>query len=188
MIVCRTHVTLEELGKMVRREKVVRRHSRLRAVLLAMQGRDAPTIAAMVGAGRRSVQDWVRRFNERGIDGLSDRPRTGQPRRLTADEEAEICRRLDECLQGGPREGRPILRGPQIKRLIEEHFGKKMSVSGAYKLLHRLGYEPLRPRPRHPRSDPAAQEAFKTSASCASIPCVHFGRDFRGEPCHAAFR
>ena len=30
--------------------------------------------------------------------------------------------------------------------------------------------------------------SYIDSASCAIIPCVHFGQHFRGEPCHAAFR
>jgi hypothetical protein len=33
--------------------------------------------------------------------------------------------------------------------------------------LHRLGFEPLRPRPRHPKADPAAAERFKKTSPAA---------------------
>jgi len=36
-------------------------------------------------------------------------------------------------------------------------------LSGVYALLHRLGYRCLMPRPRHPKADSQAQEAFKKS-------------------------
>lgn len=47
---------------------------------------------------------------------------------------------------------------------INEYFGKRFSLSGAYAVLHRLGFAPLRPRPIHRKADLAAQEAFKKSA------------------------
>ncbi|WP_390625425.1 helix-turn-helix domain-containing protein [Paludisphaera soli] len=34
-------------------------------------------------------------------------------------------------------------------------------MPGVYPPLHRLGYSCLDPRPRHPRSDPAAREEFE---------------------------
>ena len=35
------------------------------------------------------------------------------------------------------------------------------SLDAVYDLMHELGFEPLRPRPRHPEADPDEQEAFK---------------------------
>ena len=53
------------------------------------------------------------------------------------------------------------------RQKIEQLFGKVYSLAGVYKLLHRLGYNDLMPRPRHPDTDPAALEAFK-KRSCPS--------------------
>lgn len=54
------HHTIEQLQVMERREKRARIARRIRAVILAMQGHDAPTIAATLGRSRRAVQEWVR--------------------------------------------------------------------------------------------------------------------------------
>jgi len=56
-------------------------------------------------------------------------------------------------------------RGPVLVDKINSYFGKQFSLSGAYAVLHRLGFEPLRPRPIHRKADPVAQEAFKKSAT-----------------------
>jgi len=54
--------------------------------------------------------------------------------------------------------------GPQVHEHITSCLGVKLSLSAAYEALHRLGYEPLRPRPIHRKSDPKAQEEFKKTA------------------------
>jgi transposase len=168
MTVSKLFEGLIDLQRLCKREKLARNHVRLRAVIMAIEGRDAPTIAGALGVGRRSVQTWIERFNQGGAAALPDRPRSGQPRILTPAQEEEVCRWLDESLSRGPTDGQPILRGPQIRERIEEHFGAKMSLSGAYALLHRLGYEPLRPRPRHPKADADKQQSFKQSAPLLS--------------------
>jgi hypothetical protein len=60
-----------------------------------------------------------------------------------------------------PGEGLAAYNGPILRERIERRFGKAYSLAGVYKLLHRLGYNDLMPRPRHPGTDPAALEAFK---------------------------
>ena len=60
-----------------------------------------------------------------------------------------------------PEEGIAAYNGPILRERIEQRFGKVYSLNGVYKLLHRLGYNDLMPRPRHPDADPAALAAFK---------------------------
>ncbi len=56
---------------------------RARTVLLAGEGLSVPEIAAETGRSERSVYEWLRRYKGSGLDGLQDKPRPGQPRRLT---------------------------------------------------------------------------------------------------------
>ena len=48
-----------------------------------------------------------------------------------------------------------------LRRWIEKQFGTIYSLTGAYDLLHRLGYSWLMPRPRHAKASKEAQEEFK---------------------------
>ena len=55
---------------------------RARVVTLSWDGAQVGQIAAQLGCHPRTVYRWLHRFNEHGIDGLGDLPRSGRPRRL----------------------------------------------------------------------------------------------------------
>jgi transposase len=157
----------QELLSMVRLKRFVRIRHRLRCVALAMEGRTAPEIAVMVGLSRRTVQAWVRRYNEEGVDGLQSRPLPGQPTKLKRADEASFIARID----AGPTDADAVctLRGEDIRRILEDEFGAKYSLNGVYDLLHRLGYSRLRPRPRHRDNDPEAAERWVRDAPLLSV-------------------
>ncbi len=161
------HCSIEKLTSMARLKRYVRIRERLRGVVLAMEGHTAPEIARMVGRGRRTVQEWIRRFNEEGVDGLNNRPLPGQPTKLKRTDEAAFRARIE----AGPTEADAVctLRGADIGRILEEEFGAKYSITGVYDLLHRLGYSSLRPRPRHRGHDPEAAERWVHDAPLLSV-------------------
>jgi hypothetical protein len=68
---------------------------------------------------------------------------------------------MNPFVDAGPSESIATLYGRDIRRILEKHFGVIYTLDGAYKLLHRLGYSCLRPRPRHEKADPLVQEEFK---------------------------
>jgi transposase len=151
------HHDLKSLKQFAAHEKHARRHTRLRAVILAKEGWMAAQIAEALGVSVRTIQQWVGDYNHQGFDGLKDR-RGGNHRYLTAEQEQQLRDHLTATAadpEGGARHAAELL--PHI----EEHFGVRYSLSGLYTLLDRLGYEWLVPRPRHPGADPEAQAAFK---------------------------
>lgn len=65
-------------------------------------------------------------------------------------------------------------RGLDFQQFIEDLFGKRMSLSTVYGLLHELGYEWLVPRFKHRKSDHEAITAFKNvPATIAKIQAEH---------------
>jgi transposase len=70
---------------------------RCRIVLAAAEGQQSKEIAARLGCSRHTVGKWRGRFAQRGLDGLHDEPRPGQPRKIT-DEDVErvIVKALEE--------------------------------------------------------------------------------------------
>jgi transposase len=155
----REHLPLEELVRLERVEKDAARSKRLRIVILAIGGYTAPAIAMSVGLSRRICQRWIARYNAEGLEGLDDR-RGREPRPTLTPAQAEQVR---ERLDAGPRPADRVcsLRGLDVQRILASEFGVLRSLPAVYHLLHRLGYSYLRPRPRHRRSDPGAQEEFK---------------------------
>ena len=98
-------------------------------------------------------------YNRGGLEALPDRPHPGRAPILPHDQEVRFLERIDAPPR--PEDGVCELRGADIRRILEQEFAARYSLSGVYKLLHRLGYNDLMPRPQHPDSDPEAQEFFK---------------------------
>jgi len=88
-----------------------------------------------------------------------DRPHPGRTPHLPHDQEVRFLERIDSPPR--PDDGTCELRGTEIRRILEQEFAARYSLSGVYKLLHRLGYNDLMPRPQHPDSSPEAQEFFR---------------------------
>jgi transposase len=78
-------------------ERWARRHTsaqalalRSRVVLLAAEGLNNTEIAERLGVYRPMVRKWRGRFAEHRLDGLSDEPRPGQPRKITDEKVEEV--------------------------------------------------------------------------------------------------
>jgi transposase len=152
---------LEWLQVQVAKAREARRRDRCRIVLLALRGFTAVQIADKVGCSRRTAQQWVYRYRDEGLEGLRERPRPGQPKKLATASEAAFRRRLEAGPTGA--DGVCTLRGRDIQRILA-----KYSLQGVYDLLHRLGYSCLKPRPQHRKNDPAAMAAWLAEAPLLS--------------------
>jgi transposase len=153
------HHSQDQLRSLAKKQKQAKLRIRWQAIVLAREGKTAPQIARSLGIARRTVQQCVQNYNRRGADGLSDLPRSGRPSRLTPDQQQRLRERLDAGPQ--PEDHVCSLRAADVKRILEREFGVLYALKGVYKLLHRLGYSYLCPRPRHQLADASAQEAFK---------------------------
>jgi len=73
---------------------------RARIVTLAAHGVPNTEIAKRLGVSRPTVIGWRQRYQDAGIDGLVDRPRSGRPRQIDDDMRLDIVART---LAGPPR-------------------------------------------------------------------------------------
>src|SRR5438477_658210 len=78
----------------IRRSEESRYDHRLHGVLLVAQGMTCPQVARMLGDAPRSVENWVNRFAQQGLDGLTEGERSGRPSRLDKEQVKEIDRVL----------------------------------------------------------------------------------------------
>jgi transposase len=70
--------------------------TRARIILLAASELSNVTVAERLSITRLSVGRWRRRFLERRLDGLTDEPRPGAPRRITDSQVEELVRKTLE--------------------------------------------------------------------------------------------
>jgi transposase len=162
--VSRTEYSAPELRREAAKTRDANQARRLLALALVMEGKPRGEAAQACGMDRQSLRDWVHRYNAEGIDGLSDRPRSGRKSRLSAEQEAELI----AIVENGPdfAEDRIVRwRRADLRDAIEHRYSISLHERSVGKLLHRLGFSHLSVRPRHPQADIEAQEAFKKTSS-----------------------
>ena len=153
------HLPLQELQRLARVIPAKRLWRRYQAVTLAAQGLDATAIAVALQCSVRSVQSWVKQYNEHGPDALKEGVHTGRPPRISGPE----LIRFKERVEAGPtpEDGRATFYGEDLRRILEAEFGVKLCLQAVYDLLHRHGLSSLMPRPRHKDADEGLQAIFK---------------------------
>src|SRR3954470_6559370 len=181
-----------ELRREAARCRDARAARRMLALALALEGASRGEPARAPGRGRQTLRDWVHRYNAEALAGLSDRPRSGRKPRLTAGQEAELA----TAVERGPdpdRDGVVRWRRVDLQALIEARFAVRLHERSVGKVLRRLGFTRLSVRPRHPKADEAAQEAFKKASPswwrerCPSTPAASRSRSgFRMKPASAS--
>jgi transposase len=79
------------IAKLARsRTAAAREVERARIILLASKGKRVPAIAQELELTEITVRAWLKRFNNEGLDGLADLPRSGRPATYSAEQVAEV--------------------------------------------------------------------------------------------------
>lgn len=160
---------IDRLARLVKHQREAKQRDRYRMVLLALRGEEKARIADLLGAAKSTVEKWAYAYRDGGIDALIPGKAKGAAPRLTPEQQEAFRQRM---LDGPrPEDGVCTLRGKDAIRILREEFGADYSLTGVYKLLHRLDLSCLTPRPRHEKSDPAAMEAFRQSAPLLLTVC-----------------
>jgi len=153
---------LDELRHRIRKEPDAKQRDRWRAVLLALEGKTTAEIMDKLARSKNFVQRWSYFYRDYGLERVRPIKQPGRSPRLPRDQHPAFLARIERSDR--------ILRGRDIAELLAKEFGVVYSLSAAYDLLHRLGYEPLKPRPVNPKKDPEAEQAWKESAPLLSKP------------------
>jgi transposase len=157
----RTDLDAAGLRAAAARSKDAAASRRMLALALVLEGRTRIEAARAAGMDRQTLRDWVHRYNDHGLDGLKNHPKTGAPpRKLTPEQEATVC----EWVREGPRlEQHKVIRWRlmDLRDEIARRFGVQMHERTVGKLMARLNFSRVSVRPRHPEQDTAAQDAHK---------------------------
>jgi transposase len=142
---------------------------RMLALALVLDGHNRTEAAALCGMDRQTLRDWVHRYNEFGLEGLSSRIPAGPKPRLTPAQEAEVVVMVRAGLSVAEH-GVVRWRRVDLSRVIETQFGVHLAERSVGDMLRRLGFRRLSVRPRDVDHDADAQEAHKKTSPTWSLP------------------
>ena len=161
--IARSDVSAAELRGAAGRTQDAKAARRMLAIALVLDGWSRESAAEACAMDRQTLRDWVHRFNESGLEGLTDRPRRNGPRpRLSPPQQAQVA----EWVEQGPdleRDGVVRWRCVDLQRRILKEFAVSLHERTVGKLLRKLSFRRLSVRPQHPQTKPEEQAVFRAA-------------------------
>lgn len=121
---------LIQLNDLMKNSRSARVRMRAHGILLSSEGYSIDEIAHIYQADRDSVSSWFDDWEQRGTEGLHDRPRSGKPPKLTGGE-IEIVRELIKEHPHSPK---------IISAKIPEKIGKNISISTLKRIVKKVNF------------------------------------------------
>jgi len=163
VVITRLDLSASELREAAARNQHAKTSRRMLAIALVLDGWSRESAAEACAMDRQTLRDWVHRYNELGLEGLTDRPRRNGPRpRLSVEQQAQVA----EWVEQGPdleRDGVIRWRCVDLQRRIMQEFAVPLHERTVGKLLHKLSFRRLSVRPRHPQSVSEEQAVFRAA-------------------------
>ncbi len=136
---------------------------RLHGLLLVAGGQSCRQVAETFGENPRTVQRWVKRFEEYGLDGLREGERPGRPATLDAKQWAALGRDMRHTPQEFGHAAH-LWDGKLLSEHLRRHYGVKLGVRQCQRIFGQMGFRLRKPRPQVAQSDPERVAAFKKTA------------------------
>lgn len=154
------HVMRLAIHDEIQRSDESRYDHRLHGVLLVAEGFSANRVAELLGQSPRTVQNWVRHFNEVGFAGLREAERPGRPTRLDETALALLNRDLRKVPEAFGY-SQNLWDGKLLQHHLAQRYDVELGVRQCQRLFRELGFRLRKPRPVIAQADPEAQRAYK---------------------------
>lgn len=150
--------TVARLAERLKRANSHSEYQRIQCVLIRVTlGSSAAEIAQLLGWSRATVHVLHSRWAKEGDAIFELRGRGGRHHQhLSVTQEQDLLAPFVQRAQAGG-----VLTVAEIQQAYQKQAGKTVAPSTIYRLLDRHGWRKVVPRPRHPKTDVAAQGAFK---------------------------
>ena len=147
-----------DLSKLISTTSNARLRLRLLAASHFIDGKNRTEIASFLKVSRLSVNKWIKAYLDYGVEGLTEKPHTGRPSRLTTEQKAHLKKYVTSNAIK-PEGGR--LQGSDIAQFIFDEFDVSYQPSGIYRLLHELNLSWITTHSKHPKQSEETQKSFK---------------------------
>ena len=154
----------EKLELLARRPRTAQRAAlRSKIVLRAAEGLSNQEIAGRLGVTGATVGKWRERYRRQGMDGLSDEPRPGAPRKIT---DAKVEEAVTQTLESLPRAATHW-----STRSLAQKVG--LSQSAVVRIWHSFGLQPHRSETFKLSTDPLLVEKVRDIVGLYLNPPEH---------------
>ena len=151
------------LQQEINRHQDARYDHRLHCVLLVASGMSCERIAGLFGDSPRTLINWVRRFDAKGLGGLAEGNHSGRPTRLSP-EQLEEVRALVRQPPADAEMDANLWDGKSLSACLLKRYGVEMSVRQCQRLFRLVDTRYRLRRPLVAKADPQRQAEHKKNS------------------------
>lgn len=152
--------TTEQIKAFIDKDEKYKLGIKLYAVYQLSKGKSSRELEDLYNTSFKQICNWADRFDQEGIEGLTNKPRSGRPTNLTSEQLIE----LRESLLKSPESfgyNTASWSGPVVRDFIEKKFHVIYKQANVYNLMHSLGLSYQRTKGKYPEQDPIKREIAK---------------------------
>ena len=151
------------LQQEINRHQDARYEHRLHSVLLVASGLSCEKVASLFGDSPRTLVNWVRRFDGKGLAGLAEGNHSGRPARLSADQLEEV-RSLVRQAPTAAEVDANLWDGKTLRVCLQKRYDVQMSVRQCQRLFRLVDTRYRLRRPLVAKADPQRQAEHKKNS------------------------
>ena len=143
----------------IQKSEESRYNHRLHGILLICKGFTCYEIADILGHSPRTVEYWVKNFEQKGFAGLYDQPRIGRPPVII-----DVLQAVEKDIRNDPRKlgyTQTMWDGKLLSHHLLTAYNIKLGVRQCQRWFNKLGFRMRKPRPVIAKADPVMQLAYK---------------------------
>jgi len=127
-------------------------------VKLHQKGKKQQEIADLIGCSQPTVHKWITR-SKMGKT-LETLPRSGRPTKLTKKVLSQLKDKILTNIQSANNKYGSVST-KQIKKLVQKEIGEDYTIRHIERIMHKLGFSLITPRPQHLRHDQDKVDEFR---------------------------
>jgi putative transposase len=127
-------------------------------VKLHLGRKNQQEIADLIGCSQPTVNKWITRF-KRGKT-LNTLPRSGRPTQLTKETLGQLKKKILTKIKDANNKYCSVST-KQVKRLVHQEIGEDYTMRHIERIMHKLGFSLITPRPQHLRHDQEKVDKFR---------------------------
>ena len=148
------------LQQEINRHQDARYDHRLHSVLLVASGMSCERVAGIFGDSPRTLVNWVRRFDLKGLVGLAEGNHSGRPTRLSAEQLEEVRGWVRQPPTVAGVEAN-LWDGKSLAACLQKRYALKLSVRQCQRLFRLVDTRYRLRRPLVAKADPQRQAEHK---------------------------
>ena len=121
-------------------------------------GKTQEEIATLLECHQSSVSRFLRKYKQRGI--FENLPRSGRPTKLTKKTIGKLKKKIISKIEAANDEF-CSMSTKQIRNIIHQDIGELYSLRHVERIMHKLGFSLITPRPQHLRHDQEKVDRFR---------------------------